>query len=1577
MLLAAFTMLWGSTFAEETVVTWNASTEVSQGFFNVGDDLTLKWEEASGDQAPSYNSSKTAVSMKTNNKVTVAGADANVTISEIVFSFDNSSYPGLSANVGSTSSSYTDNTTTWTGEANSITFTAGGARLIKSIKVTYTGKAATVAKAPVLNITNSNIADTYDMDANSVFVVYYENTGNAAAENAELTLYVDGNANKTESLGQIAMGATGLWKNMKYDLTNLAAGDHQVYLSLTADNADAFTTEAKTVTFTKAAPEATFTVTAENVTVPYDATSFEVKATVTNTSDVAATGVQLLLQRNAQNVVAPQTFDFAANESKEVTFTITAPEGGFTAGTTNYWVYVKAYEKNKATQEVTVTVEEAPFVEKKDLAITEILGTLDLGKTTNDVRISVQNNGNVDITDAPVTLKAGESTLGTATVSATAGQYGWCTIAVASEGLQAGQLAVTATVEVEGDETPADNTMEATLTVNAAAAPEATFTVTAEDVTVPYDATSFEIKATIKNTSEVTANGLTVQLLKGITEVDSKTLNESLAPGAEVEVTFTINEIDKNALKYYVRVGNKAQAEVTVTYAEAPVAQTVDMALTQIQGVSEINLSQENTVMVWYKNEGNVATTATISATLNGTALTAQTVENVAAEVQNYVTFTLPVEGLTAGETATFEATIAAEGDTNAENNTMSKTLNIVSGETNPAAEIAINPISGWEVQAGEQEVSVTVTLFNNGEVEAKDVKVELYKSYGDNLCEPQTVDVPVGEGTNWKNITFRFNYTFEAGKDYEFTAYTNYVDADNSNQMQKFTLTCPVPVADVAIAKIANIEATTEDNVKVNATLKNNSTFAAKEVKVGVYKVEDLEYKLVGIQQTVEEIAAGEEAGVEFSLGQMEAGNYTYYVRILSIDGTTVTTTRDVTIKVSEPVVPVIDVALTQMSLTNGHIDLAAASNILTLWVENKGNVAADATVNVTLNGTALESHSVNLKAGKSNSTLFALPTEDLVAGQKATIVATVNVEDNTSETTTVTKEYDIVDSAVATEPVFEVTAQDVEVEWGAEKFDVVATVKNVSEVNAENITVSLFYNSTIATQTISVLANNETTVTFADVQNPFAKAGEYTMYVQAPKTQAEVKITVKPEPVVPVIDMALTTIHGLGKIDLQAENKVSVWYKNEGNVDVQGVTIKVAVNGSEGETKAINAIVKPEETGYIEFTLPTDGLTASETATVVATVTIEGDANAENNSVEQSYEVVDGTPVEPTFSVTAENVTVEYGAESFNIVATIKNTSEVTANGLTVRLLKGITEVETKTLNESLAAGAEVNVTFTVAGPFEAGTTAYYYVQAAEAQANVEVTFAEEPVQPVIDLAITSISGTPSLDATAYLTVFVENKGNVDVQNATVTLKAGEKLLGTGTVSPKAGGSSFCSIAVAADKLTVGENTFTATVEVEGDVDLTNNTLEKTYTLTAEPVLSFTANDITVGKSDTEIPVAVIVKNTGKGVAKNVAVKVYSEAGAELGLTTIETIAAGGEKTALIMITNTFTDKGKLQIWVAGVDGVKWVNVTVTESTAIAAIKAQYGENVKIYTLTGKLVDNVKKGGLYIVNGKKMVVK
>ena len=71
-------------------------------------------------------------------------------------------------------------------------------------------------------------------------------------------------------------------------------------------------------------------------------------------------------------------------------------------------------------------------------------------------------------------------------------------------------------------------------------------------------------------------------------------------------------------------------------------------------------------------------------------------------------------------------------------------------------------------------------------------------------------------------------------------------------------------------------------------------------------------------------------------------------------------------------------------------------------------------------------------------------------------------------------------------------------------------------------------------------------------------------------------------------------------------------------------------------------------------------------------------------------------------------------------------------------MKLLKGITEVETKTLDLILAAGAEETVTFTVEAteeePFVAGKTATYYVQAPKAQAEVVVTFEEEPVAPVV---------------------------------------------------------------------------------------------------------------------------------------------------------------------------------------------------------------------------------------------------
>ena len=255
MLLTLLTMLCGSVMAqEEKSAFWDATVEAALPT-ELGNDITLTWLEAGGVQAPSYNSADKVVSFKKANKLTVTGTADDVTISEIVFIFHKSDNPGLSVNVGSNSNDYNTPSTTWTGSAKSITFTASGTKRIKSIEVTYTGGSATpVEKKAVLAITKvDNFNTTYDMDGteNKTLVAYYSNTGNGNATNAKLTLYVGGAENKVVEVGTIAAGSTTGWKNITYDLTKIEAGEHQVYISLTADDVEAVNSETKTVTFTK------------------------------------------------------------------------------------------------------------------------------------------------------------------------------------------------------------------------------------------------------------------------------------------------------------------------------------------------------------------------------------------------------------------------------------------------------------------------------------------------------------------------------------------------------------------------------------------------------------------------------------------------------------------------------------------------------------------------------------------------------------------------------------------------------------------------------------------------------------------------------------------------------------------------------------------------------------------------------------------------------------------------------------------------------------------------------------------------------------------------------------------------------------------------------------------------------------------------------------------------------------------------------------------------------------------------------------------------------------------------------
>jgi len=981
--------------------------------------------------------------------------------------------------------------------------------------------------------------------------------------------------------------------------------------------------------------------------------------------------------------------------------------------------------------------------------------------------------------------------------------------------------------------------------------------------------------------------------------------------------------------------------------------------------------------MVWYQNLGNVATNATISATLNDTQLEAQTVENVKAEGQGYVEFTLPVEGLNAGETATFVATIAAEGDANAENNVLNKVLNIVSGETEPQPEIALNNIPDQEVGLGEQEVSVVVSVFNNGDADAKDVKIDIYKNYPEILAT-QTVDINAGESAI---LTFKFNYNFEKEGVYEFTAYTMFADANTSNNSQNFNITAKAPKADVSIAKIADIQATTEEDVKIVATVKNSSEIEAKDVTVAVFHgMEE-----VGIRQTIETIPANGEATAEFNIGKLEAGTYNFTVQIVSEDANTDNNTQAVTVKVTEPVVPVVDMAIVTIQGLSA-IDLQE-ENKIQVWYQNMGNVAVEsATVSVKLNDTELEAQTVsNIKADENGWVEFTLPVDGLVAGEKATVVATITVEnDVNTENNTLTKEYNVVNGTVA-EPTFAVTAQDVEVELDAETFEVELTVKNTSEVEATNVEVKLYNGmDVIGIKTIETLAANaEATVNFT-VNNPYTKAGNYELVaITANKVSTYVQVTVKDAPVVAEIDMEVTAIMGLTEIDLQKENQIQVWYKNNSNVPVESATITVKMNDTELEAQTVSNI-KVEGNGYVTFTLPTEGLVAGEKATVVATITTENDINPENDTFTKEYDIIGSAVVEPTFALTAEDAEFFIG-EPVNFTVNVKNTSEVDAQNVEVKILYGTAQIASQTI-ETLGAGEAKDVVFTGEIPVQlpAGT---YELQAVAGKNNTffNITL-KEVVEPVIDMALTAIQGITEINLKEEnkIMVWYKNNSNVDVESATISVKLNDTELEAQTVSDiKADANGYVEFTLPVEDLTAGEKaTVVATITVENDVNTEDNTMTKEYEVTngiAEVAeLAITAEDVTVELNAESFAVKVTVKNLSETVdAENVEVKALIGVDV-LGSKTIEKIAAGMQETVTITVSNPYTQEGKYNdLHIMTSNAETWVNVTVSTVTAIEAIKAVYGKNVQIFTLNGKKVNNVKKGGLYIINGKKVMIK
>ena len=345
----------------------------------------------------------------------------------------------------------------------------------------------------------------------------------------------------------------------------------------------------------------------------------------------------------------------------------------------------------------------------------------------------------------------------------------------------------------------------------------------------------------------------------------------------------------------------------------------------------------------------------------------------------------------------------------------------------------------------------------------------------------------------------------------------------------------------------------------------------------------------------------------------------------------------------------------------------------------------------------------------------------------------------------------------------------------------------------------------------------------------------------------------------------------------------------------------------------------------------------------------------------------------------MTAENVEAFLG-DAITVNVTVKNTSNVDATNVKLQLLKGMEEIDDTTI-ETLAAGTEetVSINIPAVGVSQIATTAgTYELQAVVGNkaSDFSTITLKEHVTEIVDLAVSSISGTLSLDQeTNFVYVYVENKGTVDVENARVALTAGNAALGENTVSVKAGKYAMCTIEVPATALTEGEFEVIATVTAKYDNDKTNNSMSKTYTIAA-PVAVLTATATAV-KEETGVKVTVTVTNSSNFAANDIVVTLYDEGSQviEGAQKTIETIAANGNATAEFTLDNSFAGK-QIQYLVKGAGDAKWL--TLPSVTGIAAVKAQLKDkDAQIYTVKGEKVSTINKAGLYIINGRKVVVK
>ncbi|MFP9191302.1 CARDB domain-containing protein [Natrialbaceae archaeon A-CW1-1] len=697
----------------------------------------------------------------------------------------------------------------------------------------------------------------------------------------------------------------------------------------------------------------------------------------------------------------------------------------------------------------------------------------------------------------------------------------------------------------------------------------------------------------------------------------------------------------------------------------------------------------------------------------------------------------------------------------------------------------------------------------------------------GDEEIEFDDYHWDFGDGTTITTDDLVIEHTFGAAGEYNVTA-TFSAGGETETYTQTVTASEPLEPAFFAVDDLDPVEGTFEqpENLTVSATVTN--TGDEEETKEVTLQLDDT---VLGTQSVT--LGAEESDTVVFDgidTAELEPGAYTHGVYTADDNQTgalTIEEPPEAAFFAVDDLDPVDDTVVHGDDLT------------VSATVTNTGDETETQSVELRVDGEVHKTESVTLDGDDSDTVTFTVDTNEFDPGVYTHGVYT----DDDNQTGTVTIEE-------PPEPAFFAVSNlepgDVTLEQG-ENLTASATVINTGDEGATKVVELHLDGDVLATETLSLEADESTTVLFEELDTTALEPGEYAYGVSTENDTQTSTVTVEEPP-----EPAFFTVTDLEPVDETVVNgdalTVSATVTNTGD-ETETQPVELRVGGEVHKTESVTLDGGDSDT--VTFTFETSDL---EPGTYTHGVYTDDDEQTGTLTIEE--------PPEPAFFAVDDLDPVDHKVvhgDDLTVSAEVTNTGDEEAEQEVEFTVDG-TVLETESV--TLDGGDSQTVTFTLdTSEFDVGSYTYGVYTADDEQTTSLAV--KEPATFAVEIDEAAITEEIGQGDELAVVVTVENLGEVSATQPVALEFGADGTVASEEVTLEGSESEQITLTYEIPADTPPEET-TLTVSSDDDVDETTIEVHSTEEYVIDTV---TASPVTAGD---ELTIDVEVENVGNGTAE-----------------------------------------------------------------------------------------------------------